>query len=59
MIRASVEGPVGCHNRQNGIEVNVAGWSFEMPYAASPGACLRQAFPCFELPTKSNDLEVA
>jgi len=43
MIKASGEGPNGCHHRQNGIEINVVGWSFEMPYGDSNGGLMAYA----------------
>jgi len=37
MMKASGEGPVGCHRYQNGFDTHPALWSFEMPQAGSPG----------------------
>ncbi len=31
MMRASGEGPIGCHHRQNGLGMNPASWNFDMP----------------------------
>jgi hypothetical protein len=36
MIKASGDGPNGCHHRQNGIEINAAGWTFEMGGGEGP-----------------------
>jgi hypothetical protein len=37
MMKASGDGPNGCHHYQNGIEINAALWSFDMPVDSYEG----------------------